>query len=228
MKKIIILRAVSIICIAASLIILFIFRDSSNVSPKYSDGITVVDPNTIVLSDSGVRVSFSDVILSKRNETRKLVVYEQEAEVSYEIEDRLIEALDWDPTKKHQKVTYKGKGSFIVNLDSLTKNNLIDDKENKILTIKIKHPILDTIEIDPYKIKVDNQTNGLLALGKIKLTVADYNVIEKELKDRLKEAFDNSNNGQKADDLALKAVYDIYNPIVKAVDSDYKLKIEFE
>ena len=228
MKKLIFLRTVSIICIVASVIIIIAFRDSKILPQNYNDGVTVINPDTIKLSDSGVRVSFSDVILSKRNETRKLVVYEQEAEVSYEIEDRLIEELDWDPTKKHQKVTYKGKGCFIVNLDSLSKKNLVEDKVNKVLTIKIKHPELDVIEIDPYKIKIGNQNNGFFAIGKIKLTVADYNKIEKELHDRLEESFDNSNNGQAADDLALKAVYDIYNPIVRAVDSDYELKVEFE
>lgn len=229
MKKILFLKiAIILIVILTIVIIVFFKEDKNKTSEIYDDGVEKIDPNTIVFSDSGVRVSFSDVILSKRNETRKLVVFEQDAEVEYEIEDRLIEALDWDPSKKHQRVTYKGTGSFIVNLDSLTKDNLIDDEENKILTIRIKHPVLDKIEIDPYKIKVENQKSGFFALGKIKLTVADYNNIEKELRDRLKKKFDNANNGQEADDLAVKAVYDIYNPLVKAIDKDYELKIEFQ
>ena len=37
----------------------------------------------------------------------------------------------------------------------------------------------------------------------------------------------NSANGQKADDLALKAVTETFEPVVKAVDGEYTLKVEF-
>ena len=38
----------------------------------YSDGIEQIDLDTIYLKNSGVEVSFTDVILSDQNETRKL------------------------------------------------------------------------------------------------------------------------------------------------------------
>ena len=139
----------------------------------------------------------------------------------------MFDFLDWEPSKKYQSVNYEGKGSFVVDLDELNKSSIVDDKENKVLTIKIPHPKLDTIEIDPNKVKIDTQKNGFLALGDIKLTLKDYNKIETEITRRLKEKFDNSANGQKADDLALKAVKETFEPVVKAVDSEYELKIEF-
>ena len=229
MKKIIVLRIIIVLLIILTIATIVIFKDNkSGITSGYDDGIEQVDPNTIILSDSGVRVSFSDVILSKPEETRKLVVYEQEGSVSYKIEDRTLDFLDWEPAKKYQTVKYTGKGSFVVELDQLTQENIIDDKENKILTIKIPHPHLDTIEIDPANVEIGSQSSGFFTIGDIKLTVSDYNTIEKELRKRLKDKFDISSNGQEADDLAKKAVYEIYNPVVQAVDSDYELVIDFQ
>lgn len=228
MKKIIALRIVIVLIVVLTIAVIVFFWDkSTKISMDYDDGVEQVAPDTIVFSDSGVRVSFSDVILSKPEETRKLVVYEQEGTVSYKIEDRTLDFLDWEPAKKYQTVKYTGKGSFVVALDQLTQNNIIDDKENKILTIKIPHPRLDTIEIDPANVEIGSQSSGFFAVGNIKLTVSDYNTIENELRKRLKEKLDVSSNGQEADDLAKKAVYEIYNPVVQAVDSDYELVIDF-
>ena len=228
MNKTNILKVVSAILLVATFGIILVFNlQKKDSSAKFDDGIEMIDPNTIKLGGSGVRVSFSDVILSKPNETRKLVAYEVTGDVSYTIEDRMLDSLDWDPTKKYQTVTYKGKGSFVVDLDKLGKSNIIDDKENKVLTIKIKHPYLDTIEIDSNKVEIGSQKSGFFTIGSIKLTVQNYNTIEKELSRMLRESFNEASNGQKADDLALKAVYDIYEPVVKAVDSSYELKVEF-
>ncbi|SHJ51272.1 DUF4230 domain-containing protein [Pseudobutyrivibrio xylanivorans] len=228
MNKTNIQKAVCAVLLVATLSIIIAYNvRKDNDTTRFDDGIEMIEPNTIKLDGSGVRVSFSDVILSKPNETRKLVAYEVTGDVSYTIEDRMLDSLDWDPTKKYQTVTYKGKGSFVVDLDKLNKSNIIDDEENKVLTIKIKHPYLDTIEIDPDKVEIGSQKSGFFTIGSIKLTVQDYNTIEKELSRRLKESFNEASNGQKADDLALKAVYDIYEPVVKAVDNRYTLKIEF-
>ena len=229
MNKTNILKTISAFLVVATLTIIVVFNIHKNDAvTKFDDGIEMIDPNTIKLNDSGVRVSFSDVILSKPNETRKLVAYEVAGDVSYTIEDRMIESLDLEATKKYQTVTYEGKGSFVVDLDKLGTSNIKDDKENKVLTIAIDHPYLDTIEIDPSKVKIGSQKSGFFTIGKIKLTLQDYNTIEKELNRRLRDSFNEASNGQKADDLALKAVYEIYEPIVKAVDSRYELKVVFK
>ena len=69
---------------------------------------------------------------------------------------------------------------------------------------------------------------GLLARGDIELTVRDYNVIAKELRTRLEEKFDTIANGQQADDLALKMVQEVYEPIVKAIDHRYEVRVKFK
>ncbi len=197
-------------------------------SEKYNDGVEQIDINTIYLENSGVEVDFSEVLLSSQEETRKLIVSTQEATVSTELADKLIQKIDFDFLKKTQKVSYTGTGYFVVDLDNLTKENIVQDKGNKVVTIKIGHAYLQAIEIDPDKIIVDEVKKGLLVWGDIELTVKDYNVIEKELRGRLEDKFSTAENGQEADEIALRMVKEVYEPIVKAINKDYSVVVEFE
>ena len=199
-----------------------VFKDT------YSDGIEQVDLDTIYLQGSKVEVDFSEVIIGTQEETRKLIVSTQEATVSTELTSELIRQLDFDFLKKTQKVSYTGKGYFVVDLDNLTKENIVQDKQEKTVTIKIDHVYLQAIEIDPEKIIIDEVKEGLLARGDIKLTVKDYNAIEKELRNRMEEKFNTAENGQKADAIALQMVKEVYEPVIRAIDSSYELYVEFQ
>lgn len=194
----------------------------------YDDGITQIDLDTIYLNESGVQVDFYDVIIGKHEEVRKLIVSEQETTVSVKLTDRLIEILDVGFLKKTQNVSYTGTGYFVVDLDSLTRDDVVLDKDNKTVTILIDHAYLQAIEIDPEKIIIDEVKEGLLAWGDIKLTVSDYNAIEKDLKNRMEAEFNTASNAQAADDNALRMVKEIYEPVVKAVDAAYEVRVEFK
>lgn len=193
-----------------------------------SDGIEPVDLDTVYLQGSGVEVNFSDVILSAQNETRKLIVSTQSGTVTTKLTDRLIQQLDFDFMKKTQNVSYTGTGYFVVDLDNLTAANVIQDSGKKTVTIRIGHAYLQAIEIDPNNIIIDEVQESLLARGNIKLTLADYNAIEQQLRARLKEKFDTAANGQAADELALRMVEAVYEPIVKAVDRRYRVIVQFQ
>lgn len=204
-----------------------IVRGSNPLHMDVDDGIEQIDLDTIYLKASGVEVNFSDVILSDHNETRKLIVSTQEGKVSTELTDRLIKQLDFNFLKKTQTVSYTGTGYFVVDLDNLSADNIIDDKEKRTLTIRIGHAYLQAIDINPNNIIIDEVKEGLLARGDIELTVADYNAIEKDLRTRLEKKFDTAANGQAADDLAIKMVKEVYEPIVKAIDRRYTVIVEF-
>lgn len=195
---------------------------------EVSDGIEPVDLDTVYLSPSGVEVNFSDVILSRQNETRKLIVRTQNGTVSTKLTDRLINQLDFDFMKKTQNVSYTGTGYFVVDLDRLTAANVVEDKEKKTVTIRIGHAYLESIDINPNNIIIDDVKEGLLAWGDIKLTVADYNTIERELRARLEEEFDTAANGQAADEAALRMVKEVYEPVVKAIDRRYSVVVQFQ
>ena len=194
----------------------------------YEDGIVQIDLDSIYLKDSGVQVDFSEVIIGSEKESRKLIVYEQEATVSTQLTDSLIKKVDLDWLKKTQKISYTGKGYFVVDLDKLKKNDVIDDKSQKQITIRIEHAYLEAIKINPEDIIIDDVKESFLAKGDIKLSVEDYNVIERELKIKMEDKFNSAANGQKADEIALKMVKEVYEPIVKAIDSGYSVLVEFK
>ena len=199
-----------------------VFKDN------YDDGIEQIDLDTIYLNGSKVEVDFSEVIIGTQEEMRKLIVSTQEATVSTELTSELIRQLDFNFLKKTQKVSYTGNGYFVVDLDNLTKENIIQNKQKKQITIKIDHAYLQAIEINPEKIIIDEVKEGLLARGDIKLTVKDYNAIEKELRNRMEEKFNTAENGQNADKIALQMVKEVYEPVIKAIDSSYELNVEFK
>lgn len=230
MKKV---HLYSVLCITLLIAITVVLignrgNQESEKETAYEDGIEQLDLDCIYLKDSGVQVDFSEVIIGSEKESRKLIVYEQEATVSTQLTDSLIKKLDINWLKKTQKVSYTGKGYFVVDLDKLTREDIVEDKNKKVITIKIEHTYLQTIEINPENIIIEEVKEGLLARGDIELTVADYNIIEKELRSRLEVKFNHAENGQKADDIALKMVKDVYEPIVKAIDSEYSVCVEFK
>ena len=217
--------------LAASVILTVILGLTSRteaVNVAVEDGVEQIDLNTIYLPNSAVEVKFSDVILSEHEENRKLIVSTQKGSVTTTLTARLIEKIDYDFMKKTQTVTYTGEGYFVVDLDQLTPANIIQDTENKTLTIKIGHAYLQDIVINPYNIKIGTVKESLLAKGDIQLTVADYNEIEKDIRSRLEAKFNTAANAQKADVIALKMVKDIYEPIIKAIDSRYTVIVEFK
>ncbi len=230
MQKITLLRIACIIlsiAICATLIWGY-FHKKNLTQTTYSDGIEQIDINSIYLADSGVQVDFSDVLIGTQKETRKLIVSTQEATVSTQLTDKLIQQIDLDFLTKTQKVSYTGNGYFVVDLDHLTKENIIEDKQKKTITIQIDHAYLQAIEIDPNKIIIDEVKEGLLARGDIELTVKDYNTIEKELRNQLETQFNTAENGQNADTLALQMVKEVYEPLIKAIDSAYTLYVVFK
>lgn len=193
-----------------------------------SDGIEKVDLDTIYLQSSGVEVNFSDVILSGPSEMRKLIVSTQSGTVSTKLTDRLINQLDFDFLKKTQNVSYTGTGYFVVDLDNLTAANVVQDAEKKTVTIRVGHAYLQAIEIDPNNVIIDEVKESLLARGDVELSLTDYNALERDLRSRLEEKFNTAANGQAADEIALRMVREVYEPVVRAIDDRYSVIVEFK
>ncbi len=217
--------------LAVSIIAVIIWGCGHNAAPsqvQVSDDIEQIDLETIRFPSGGVEVNFSDVLLSRQNEMRKLIVYTQNGTVTTKLTDHLIQQLDFDFMKKTQNVSYTGTGYFVVDLDNLTEANVIEDSDGKTVTIQIDHAYLQAIEIDPNNIIIDDVQESLLARGDIKLTMADYNALERDLRSRLEEKFDTAVNGQTADDLAVRMVQEVYEPVVKAIDSRYRVIVQFK
>lgn len=221
-----ILCVILVFAIAATLV-WGIFCKKEDTKKTYSDGIEQLDLDRIVLEDSGVEVDFSEIIIGKQEETRKLIVSTQEATVSLDLTEKFMKKYDIKIFEKTQKVSYTGKGYFVVDLDHMTRDSVIEDKKNKIITIKIDHAYLETIVIDPDQMTIGDVEKGWFARGDLEMTMQDYNTLEKQLKEKMEKKFDTAENGQAADAIALKMVQEVYEPIIKAIDASYDVQVEF-
>ena len=219
-----------IVVLAAIVIITLwgVIHKKDQAKEDFSDGLEKLEADVIYLEGSRMEVSFSDVILSNQNETRKLIVSEQEGTVSTLLTSRLIQQIDFDFMKKTQTISYTGKGYFVVDLSHLTKDDVIEDKEHKTIRILIDHAYLETVDINPDDIIIDEVKESLLARGKMKLTVAEYNEIERQLRQKLELQFNTPKNAQEADDIALKMVKELYETVIKAIDPTYQVEVSFK
>lgn len=104
---------------------------------------------------------------------------------------------------------------------------LIVSTQSGTVTIQIGHPYSQAIEIDPGNI-IDEVQESLLVRGDIELTVADYTAIDRDLRSRLEEKFDTAAHGQAADELAVKMVKEVYEPMLKAIDRRYRVIVQFK
>ena len=219
-----------IVVLAAIVIITLwgVIHKKNQAKDDFSDGLEKLEADVIYLEGSRMEVSFSDVILSNQNETRKLIVSEQEGTVSTLLTSRLIQQIDFDFMKKTQTISYTGKGYFVVDLSHLTKDDVIEDKEHQTIRILIDHAYLETVDINPDDIIIDEVKESLLARGKMKITVAEYNEIERQLRQKLELQFNTPENAQEADDIALKMVKELYETVIKAIDPTYQVVVSFK
>lgn len=219
-----------IVVLAAIVIITLwgVIHKKNQAKDDFSDGLEKLEADVIYLEGSRMEVSFSDVILSNQNETRKLIVSEQEGTVSTLLTSRLIQQIDFDFMKKTQTISYTGKGYFVVDLSHLTKDDVIEDKEHQTIRILIDHAYLETVDINPDDIIIDEVKESLLARGKMKLTVAEYNEIERQLRQKLELQFNTPKNAQEADDIALKMVKELYETVIKAINPTYQVEVSFK
>ena len=58
--------------------------------------------------------------------------------------------------------------------------------------------------------------------------MADCTAIEQDLRSQLEKKFDTAANGQAANKLAIKVAQETYEPVVKAVDSRYRVIVQFQ
>lgn len=172
-----------------------------------------------------ITAEFQPVIIDKFNDESKLIVQNMEAEVSVTLSNEAF--MDWNALKKSQTLTYKGKGSFAIDLSLLGSQNIQLNNEKRKIIISVPKPQLEPIEIDPDAFETTETTSGILAFGKMKFTAQQYNDLEKEVKAKLTNALDTDKNHSIADAAAIEEMTKIFEPVVQTVDSSYSVEINF-
>ena len=156
---------------------------------------------------------------------KKLEVMRQEvSDVSTVTETGLF---NWSVLTKTMLITYNGTATYTVDLSKLRNSDIIFDEEEKMITIKIPHAVLEPINIPEDKIQFGDTNKGLLAFGDLKLTPEQAATIQAGAREKMIQKLKDDNVQETADRFAILCVWEMYSPIVKGVAKDYSLEVVF-
>ena len=172
------------------------------------------------------KIDFTNAVLGKAKEESELIVMVQEVKVDAEISNALANISLF---KKSQMIHYVGSGEFGVNLKGFGEDDVEVDMDLKKIYITIPHCTLYSYKIDPNKTQIEDvKKNSFLALGQIKFTQEQQNILDKNVDATLKAELDTKELKDKADEIAKLKVRELFQPVVSAVSEDFLVVVEQE
>ncbi|MDO4188484.1 MAG: DUF4230 domain-containing protein [Lachnospiraceae bacterium] len=188
--------------------------------------ITGFDDDEVYHVDKKTTIDFYEPIMEQFNKESQLVVSSAQALIELEIKQTGI--IDIAALNKTQKIKYRGIGRFYIDMSELTKENINVDEETKVITITVPHSKLLPVEIDPNQFESEDARKGFLAFGDLKFTPKEYNDLQVEVKTKLEKGINIKENRIKADENAIEEITKIYEPIVKSLDEEYEVCVQFD
>lgn len=216
-----------IVLVAIVLVILF-FLPKIKALFAPSVNIDVPDSLSSLLPDETMgysRFDFSEAILGESREKSDFVVLEQDVTVSTRVSQALANLALFE---KSQVIRSYGTGVYTVDLSSLSADQIAMDAELQQIIVFIPHAALSYITVDVEKTEYEDTKKALFAFGEIKLTNEQLGLLEQSVQDAMREELETAEMMVKADGLALEKVQALFAPIVRAVASDYTVKVAFE
>ena len=169
------------------------------------------------------KIDFTNAVLGKAKEESELIVMVQEVLVDAEISNALANI---GFLKKTQKIHYAGSGEFGVNLKGFGEDDVSVDLDAKKVVLTIPHTTLYSYKIDPNKTQIEDvKKSSFLALGQIKFTQEQQNILDKEVDATLRKELDTPALKEKADELAVLKVRELFQPVVTAVSEDFIVEV---
>lgn len=183
------------------------------------------DPKTYVVpnaANDSLKITSEETIVNKIHEVNKLISLQLDLKENMIIDNSWG---DWEVFKKIQKIHYYGVGSYAVDLSNLSKDKVNVDKLTGTVTITIPKPQVDSVTIDRDKTTYETTDNGLLRFGDIKLKADEYNFVEKEVMNKMKDKL----NDKKIYDQAVSNTKDNLKNILQSLTKDSsKISINIE
>ena len=175
----------------------------------------------------GYKVSdFSEAVLGDEKQLRKLEVYSREVSDVVTLTKAGLGKIK--AFSKYQYITYNGMATYTVDLSKLNQDSFSLNESEKILTITIPEPVLEPINIPRENIEFgDVEKNSIFAFGDIKFTPEEQVEVETGAKERMIMKLEEENAIANAENSAEHAIWEMFQPVVSGVSSEYALKINF-
>ena len=166
-----------------------------------------------------------DILIGENRETKELKVMEQDFEDVHEVTSAF---LNLEIFRKTQKIHYFGTASYTVDLNEISEEDIIIDKEAKTITIVIPHAEMDQLSIDYEKTILEEVDHELLGWGDISMTMEQFTVFQQNMQSSLEKAAKDKKFYDEADKKAEKAVLEIYQKALKELNPEYSIKVVFD
>ena len=168
------------------------------------------------------RVDFSNAILGESREQKELVVMEQDVEVTSQITQDLLNISIFSK----QKIIHSfGTGIYTVDLNALTSDDVTLDEATCIVTVVVPHAQLTYINVDVDKTEFEDTKKSLLAVGDIKLTAEQQQLLDLSVDAALTQRLSDPAMLAKADEIALNKVREIFQSAIGAISDEHIVKI---
>ncbi len=167
---------------------------------------------------------FAEALLGDRSQLKKMEV------LSYKISDvaTVVDAGlgDLSIFSKSKIVTYNGTAVYTVDLSGLNTSGFELDTDNRTLTMKIPHAVLEPINIQSSDIEFGETESGFFTFGDLKLTMEQMAEIQTAAQKKMEEKLLKENIAAEADKFAEKAVFELFQPMLNKIAWGFVLNVE--
>ncbi|MCQ2554051.1 MAG: DUF4230 domain-containing protein [Clostridia bacterium] len=168
---------------------------------------------------------FTETILGEATAHQELIVMEQPLTVATTITKAGLG--NWAMFSKTKNITYAGTGVYTVDLSKIHRENIVVDKDSKLVTVYIEHAELKYINIDYDRIEFENTENGFFTIGDIKFTAEQQNDLEMSVKEEMKKTLDSETLLADADRFAVLKAWETFSPQVLSMNPFYRVQVKF-
>ncbi|MDR2938788.1 MAG: DUF4230 domain-containing protein [Clostridiales bacterium] len=161
------------------------------------------------------KIKVQDVLFERINAKKELVVLETELREEIKWDESFT---DWKIFRKDQTIVFYGKAKFSTNLGEITEEMMEYNEDTEVLTIKIKKPIISSVEILEGRTEIYSTNNGLLRFGEIEITAAEQNELMKKVKNSIILELSKDNLQNQAKESATKAVKELLGMFLKNIE----------
>lgn len=167
-------------------------------------------------------VDFSNAILGESREQKELVVMEQDVEVTSQVTQDLLNISLFSK----QKIIHSfGTGVYTVDLNDLTPQDIVLNEATFIITVAVPHAKLSYVSVDVDKTEFEDTKKALLAVGDIKLTAEQQQVLNESVDAALNQRLSDPALLAKADEIALNKVRELFQAAISAISQEHIVKI---
>lgn len=187
-----------------------------------------MEGHDLTLTNNGIFghkvADFEKPILGDAQQKKLLIVEERPVAVNSTITDNGF--LDLGIFTKNQVLTLHGTGTYTVDLTKITNKDII--LKDYVLTVKIPHAELHSVNFDPTQTEIGDAERGWLAFGSINFTADQMKKFETKGVEQLKIALSTKDSLSEADRFAKLTTTETLQPIVEEVSPVYRVQVEFQ